>query len=39
MALSDAEKQARWRERNMVSLTDRANDIAARDFWLIDVAR
>src|SRR6516164_6842570 len=28
MALSNAEKQARWRERNIISLTDRVEDIA-----------
>jgi hypothetical protein len=28
MALSNAEKQARWRERNVIALTDRAEDIA-----------
>jgi hypothetical protein len=30
MAMSNAEKQARWRDRNVVSLTARADDIAAK---------
>ena len=30
MALSNAEKQARWRERDLVWLTDRADDIAEK---------
>jgi hypothetical protein len=30
MALTNAEKQARWRERNIISLTDRAPEIALK---------
>jgi hypothetical protein len=30
MALTNAEKQARWRERNMISLKERAADIAGK---------
>jgi hypothetical protein len=30
MALTNAEKQQRWRERNQIVLTNRARDIAAK---------
>ena len=36
MAISNAEKQARWRDRNVVSLTADARDIAAKLIWMDD---
>jgi hypothetical protein len=39
MALTNAEKQARWRERNVVKLTDRAQDIAAQLIGMDDQAK
>jgi hypothetical protein len=39
MALTNAEKQARWRERNIVKLTDPANEIAAQLIGMDDQAK
>ena len=36
MGMSNAEKQARWRDRNVVSLTADARDIAAKLIWMDD---
>jgi hypothetical protein len=39
MALSNAEKQARWRERNMISLTEHAMEIASKLIEMDDQAK
>jgi hypothetical protein len=39
MALTNAEKQARWRERNMISLTDGASDVAEKLIEMGDQAK